>query len=232
LEFSVLKRFAAVALILTSTAFAQAQECSIVKLKPIGRTYKVEEVDLYALIMERLKQVDWSSVNRKMKEKILSYRPENSLELQQAERHAVRYYDPTFILPIDVRDAEGNLLYAKGTAVNPLERVSEAVWKNRVYLFFNLQDGCQRKFVRDYLKKNGQKKLVILIADGHSNLKEITDFIKEIGYPVYALTDLVAQRFGVDKSLSIVSFVRKDGRALVRIEELPDKELEVCREKD
>jgi hypothetical protein len=219
------KCFFLVSLILTvSIANVQAQEtCTPIKLKPVGKTFKIAERDLLEVIKEQLAQVDWQALNRQMKEKILAYKPLNSVELRPATEHRVRYHDPTFILPFDIKDAEGNVLYARGTSINPLDAVPESVWKNRVYVFFNLADRCQRAFVKDFVKKNSTQRLVTLVADGHSTLKDITDFIKELLFPVYSATSLMAERFGVEKTLSLVTFVKKDGKSLVRIEEIPDK---------
>lgn len=202
---------------------ARSQTCSVIKLKPVGKTFKIEEKDFLQVLQNQLSHVDWQALNEKIREEIFAYKPLNSAELEPAKKHAVRYHDPTFVLPFDIKDAEGNVIYAAGIPINPLDRIPEAVWKNRVYIFFNLQDKWQRKFVSYYLKKYGTEKMITLIADGHSDLKQIHDFIKRIYFPVYALTSLVARRFGVDKDLSLVTFVKKNGRGLVRIEEMPDR---------
>ncbi len=219
-------------LLLSFTVPVMGQDCSVVKLPSIGKLYDIEEVDLYLYIQNKLKQINWSELNKKMKKKIFAYKPVGSKVLEYAKEHRIRFKDPSWTLPVDVVDAEGNLLFKKGTVINVLERVPEEVWKRRVYVFFDLKDKCQKEFVKEFLRKH-RDKLIFLIADGHSNLKDITDFIKKLHFPVYSLTDVVAKRFGVDKSISVVSFVKKNGKPVVRIEEIPPEsiKLEVCREK-
>jgi len=219
-----LQRFATlitVMLFYVHNSFAeQVKLCSPHVLKPINRTYQIAEKDLLEVIRQEVEKIDWSAVNQRLKERIYHYKPMDSLVLEEAKEHKVRYVDPTWYLPFDVRDAYGNVLYPKGTAINPLEKVPESIWSKRIYVFFNLKNDVQKKYVKHLLKTN-KDKLITLIADGHSDLKEIHDFIKEELYPVYALTETVAWRFGVNKSLSVVSFVRKDGKPVVKVEELP-----------
>ena len=198
------------------------ETCTPIKLKTINRTFKIAEKDLLSVIQKQLRSVDWTAVDKRLREKVLEYKPRNSVTLAEAKKHKVRYYDPTFILPFDIRDADGNVLFERGTAVNPLDRVPEAVWKNRVYVFFNLKDKYQREFVKDYLKENETRKIITLIADGNSDLKDIHDFMKVNLFPVYALTNLIAGRFGVNKTLSVVTFKKVNGKGMVRIEEIPD----------
>jgi len=194
--------------------------CSPCVLKPINRTYRIAEKDMLEVIQREIEEVDWEAVNRRLRERIYRYKPVDSIVLTEAKDHRVRYVDPTWYLPFDIKDAYGNVLYSKGTAVNPLEKVPEAVWSKRLYVFFSLESRDQRDFVK-YLLRTEKNKLITLIADGHSDLKEIHDFIKRELYPVYALTKTVAQRFGVSRSLSLVSFIRRDGKPVVKVEELP-----------
>jgi len=194
--------------------------CSPYVLKPINRIYRIAERDMLEVIQQEVKEVDWEVVNQRLKERVYRYKPVDSFVLTEAKDYKIRYIDPTWYLPFDIKDAYGNVLYPKGTAVNPLEKVPEAVWSKRLYVFFNLESKDQKNFVK-YLLRTEKNKLITLIADGHSNLKEIHDFIKKELYPVYALTKTVAQRFGVSKSLSLVSFVKKDGKPVVKVEELP-----------
>jgi len=194
--------------------------CSPTVLKPINRTYRIAERDMLEVLQQELRKVDWNAVNQQLQKRIYHYKPIDSFMLSEARNHRIRYVDPTWYLPFDIKDAYGNVLYPKGIAVNPLERIPEAVWSKRLYVFFNLEDKDQRNFVK-YLLRTEKNKLIMLIADGHSDLKEIHDFIKEELYPVYALTKTVAQRFGVSKSLSLVSFVKKGGKPMIKVEELP-----------
>ena len=212
----------AVALFCTHSSFAKQvyEVCSPYVLKSINRTYRIAERDMLEVIQQEVKEVNWEAVNQRLRERVYRYKPIDSFMLTEAEDHRIRYIDPTWYLPFDIKDAYGNVLYPKGTAINPLEKVPEAVWSKRLYVFFNLENEDQRNFVK-YLLRTEKNKLVMLIADGHSDLKEIHDFIKKELYPVYALTKTVAQRFGVSKSLSLVTFVRKDGKPVVKVEELP-----------
>lgn len=214
------------ALSLPSSRTIPFSVCHPKVLKPVGKTYKIAEKDMLQEILEEAQKVDWRDLNEKMRERIYEYKPKNSFVLLPATEQKVRYYDPTWILPFDIKDAYGNVLYPKGTAINPLEKIPEAVWKKRLYVFFDLQDKVQREFVSYLLKHEGSKKFIMLIADGHSDLKGIHDFTETSGYPTYALTKLMADRFGVRRSFSLVSFVRKDGKPVVKISELPDKYIE------
>ena len=210
----------------SSAAAPNFPKCSpTVVFKPLPHTYKIAEKDLLDEIMNEVSRVDWQAINRKMQKKILDYTPPTSFFLAKAKEHKVRYFDPTWYLPFDVKDAYGNILWPKGTAINPLEKIPEAVWKKKVIIALDLQDRYQRAYALDYIK-NHRDRDIVLLADKHSDLKQITDFMKQSGFfSVYSLTRLVAERLGVDKALSVVTFVRKNGKPVIRIEEIPEKEL-------
>lgn len=175
--------------------------------------------------MNEVSHVNWQAINKKVQESILSYTPPDGMELPVAQKHEVRYFDPTWYLPFDVKDAYGNVLWPKGTAINPLEKIPEAVWKNKVVIALNLNDKTQRAFALKYIKEHPGKRITLL-TDNHANLKEVTDFIKKYGFfSVYSLTKPVAERLDIQKTLSVVTFVRKNGKPVVRIEEFPEKEL-------
>lgn len=135
-----------VALTACCSFFAQAED-----LGRIGNGFPIAERDLREVFMAKAQaKVDdgsWKKTMEQQAEKMKAYaaRPIGK-NLPRAIHYSVRYFDPTIVLDRDVSDAEGNILYPKGTRVNPLDYRDYP----RTLCFFNGDDKAQVEWASQY----------------------------------------------------------------------------------
>lgn len=98
-------------------------------LGKIGPTWPIAEHDLLDLMLAKARHKQDDGEAAQLEEQ-LHTRTKNyiehppSLHLARATHDSSRFFDPTLVLPVDIRDAKGRVLWAKGTRVNPLEHHS------------------------------------------------------------------------------------------------------------
>lgn len=80
-----------------------------------GTTYEIVEPDLLIEIQQKAKQVDWQKLQRNMKF------TQEFARLPIATEYNSYYHTPTTILPFEVKDKNGKVLYPKGFKFNPLK---------------------------------------------------------------------------------------------------------------
>lgn len=140
-----MRRFLA-ALIACCSAFAQAED-----LGRIGNTYPIAERDLIevfkARAQARVEDGTWGKAMDEQKEKLKAYvqRPIGK-RLPRALEYSVRYFDPSVVIEQDIADAEGKILVAKGTRVNPLEYRDYS----KTLCFFDGDDTAQVEWAKQY----------------------------------------------------------------------------------
>ena len=90
-----------------------------------GHLWEIVEEDILEYIEKKLKVVDVEKLKEEMIDKTKK-RVEEPVEvsgigISSSER--IYYYDPSYIVPEDIYDQNGNLLYKAGYKVNPLGKV-------------------------------------------------------------------------------------------------------------
>lgn len=134
------------ALIACCSALAQAED-----LGRFGKSYPIAERDLIEVFKARAQaRVDdgtWNKAMEAKREQLKGYvkRPLGK-RLPRALEYSVRYFDPTIEVPDDIADANGKILVAKGTRVNPLD------YRNypTTLCFFDGDDQAQVEWARQY----------------------------------------------------------------------------------
>lgn len=120
-------------------------------LGAIGPVYGIVERDLMEVLKARgaakVKDGSWNKAMEDHKQKVIDYahRPIGK-HLPRAVAYSVRYFDPTVELDMDVTDAEGKVMYPKGTRVNPLDYRDYT----RTLCFFDGDDKAQVEWARSY----------------------------------------------------------------------------------
>ena len=95
-----------------------------------GIIYPIEEVDPLQLIQQKLKgmeergEIEQHNHALQMRTKALVERPKPVEGIGKAIKSRVFTYDPTYIVPEDIKDHLGRIIHARGTKINPLETVS------------------------------------------------------------------------------------------------------------
>ena len=117
------------------------------------------------------------------------------------------YYDPTVVVPGAISDAEGRIIVAPGTTVNPLDTVA----LSKHLLFFDARDVEQVKRARLLLEQHRGR--VKLILTGGSYL----DLMKRWKLPVFFdQQGLLTRKFNIRQ---VPALVYQEGRRL-RIDEI------------
>ena len=179
----------------------------------IGPVYAIAEPNLREVILAKLREAEASGALSKLQRKAQA-RVKRSLEepaalttVAKTTRPRSFYYDPTMVVPYPISDADGNVIVAPGTRVNPLDTVS----LSKHLLFFDARDAEQVTRVRELLERYHGK--VKLILTGGSHL----DLARKLKQPVFydqqgALTEKLRIR-------QVPALVSQEGKRL-RIDEI------------
>lgn len=82
-------------------------------------------------------------------------RPRAVKNISKATATTARYYDPTFIIQDDIFNEKNQLLYPRGTKVNPLkQKAFDEIW-----IFIDGDDLLQVEFAKNYQEANAQNEL-------------------------------------------------------------------------
>lgn len=130
----------------------------------LGKTYPIKEQDLIEAMKQRMaEKVASGEIQRRMKEargKGEGYvkRPAGSYLPRAAAYSAVKI-DVRYTLQQDIKDANNNVLFKKGTTINPLEIYP----LQKGFCFINGDDEKQVKFARNKCHPNN--KIVLINGD-------------------------------------------------------------------
>lgn len=144
-----------------------------------GVIYPIQEEDPIGLIQKKLRMMEergelaqhYHELQKKAKAFIESPKPVEGIT--RAQKSRVFYYDPTYIVPEDLKDHTGMVLFRKGTKINPLERVN----LSQNLLFLDGEDDEQREWVKEKLQKGPIK---LILTKGFP-----LELSGELGIPVY-----------------------------------------------
>ncbi|MBW1731929.1 MAG: hypothetical protein JRJ75_13745 [Deltaproteobacteria bacterium] len=170
---------------------------AIHNLGSYGHTYAIAEPDALTQIKEAARKVDWSKVfSRKAQEdRIKHFRPRDLVNLPRAERDRTYLVDLTFVLPFDIPDGKGGVLYPKGYTINPLDYITYP--RTLVVI-----DGSDPKQVRWFTHSEYANSLntTLLITNG-----SYYDLAKRLNRPVFYLMEDLAERLKIETVPSVIS---------------------------
>ncbi len=148
-----------------------------------GKIAPIEEEDPLILIQSKLKTMEERGElerhNRELQKKTKAAieRPKPVEGLSKAIKTRIFYYDPTYIVPEDLKDHQGRIIHSKGTRLNPLETVI----LSQGLLFFDGDDSDQVAFAKEKLKEKSTESSIKLILVKGAPLA----LSKELKVPVY-----------------------------------------------
>ncbi|MBP6951564.1 MAG: type-F conjugative transfer system protein TraW [Alphaproteobacteria bacterium] len=182
-----------------------------------GMILSIEEHDPIVLIQSKLKtmeergELERHNFELQKKTRAAIERPKPVEGISKATKNRVFYYDPTYIVPEDIKDHHGQIIHPKGTRINPLETVS----LSQGLLFFDGDDEDQVAFAKEKSKEASPK--LILTKGTPLALSE------ELTVPVYFdQSELLTKKLGIQH---VPTLVTQDELRL-RIEEISLKEQE------
>lgn len=152
-----------------------------------GGTFPIAETSLLQIITAKLKGLESSGelakhqevIRRRISHKVMN--PDPVAGVRHTTQPRTFTYDPTFVLPEDVLDSDGNILYKAGTSFNPLRDTSPHLLIKQLALTKPLLfvDGdAHLSWVGEQLKQHPKAK-VILVKGSPSTCSET------LQHPVY-----------------------------------------------
>ncbi|TDR30291.1 type-F conjugative transfer system protein TraW [Hydromonas duriensis] len=214
-------QYSALALAVTAGVWslAQAQSIEPATAAPalatdlMGRTYPITETDALVAIQNRLNALQQSGELERMSNQIKANIEGHILEPQPIEgivtvtQNAVRYFDPTWVLPEDLYDDAGHVMAAKGTKVNPLDVMPV----HKKLFFFDGRDRAQVDMAKKLAVQYGADFTPILTAGSW------VDLSNEMQQAVYFdQMGKMTQRMSIT---AVPALVAQEGK-LMRIEEI------------
>lgn len=160
---AAIRKATALATILAATLLAAAGAHAR-DLGVIGPVYPIAEPSLIEVIQTQLRQMEASGgLERLQRESQARIRrqveqPAPVAGITKATRARSFHFDPSIEVPYPILDADGRMLVAPGTRVNPLDTVS----LSRPLLFIDARDSAQLERAQGLLRTHkGQVKLIL-----------------------------------------------------------------------
>lgn len=158
----------------------------------LGQTFPIAEPDTLQEIRSAASQRDWQAWMRKTPR---DYGAFASASLPNAQSNVTRIFDPTYALPFDLKDAEGKVLFARGTKVNVYERLKLKMPGRFIVIGPGEAD---RRWLETVAKPQGSDK--ILLASGN-----VLEWRTRNDRQVYRLEPRFIERFGLKAVPAIVT---------------------------
>lgn len=182
-------------------------------LGSVGPTHEIKEPDLIEVIKSRLDQMARSG---ELARKETEYRnrvvqgieaPKAISGVRFTQSPRTFHVNPAMVLAQNIRDAKGQLLFAKGAQINPLDLVS----LSKKLVFFDGNDARQVAYAKQAIAKQGGGTKPILVGGQPLKLMRIWK------RPVYFdQGGTLVKRLGIQQVPAIVS---QDGKRL-RVDEV------------
>jgi hypothetical protein len=191
---NIFKSVALVAL-LPLTAFGAGDRDTV-----LGQTFDIAEPDVVQEIRSAAAARDWQSWMRK---KPADYSAFNSISLPRNQRDATRLFDPTYVIPRDIRDDTGRVIALAGTKVNVYAK------RQRVGRYLVIGGTPEDyRWLDEVAKATDQDR--ILLANANVLVQR-----KETKRQLYLLDSHFAERLGVK---GVPSIIEQEG-AMLRVSE-------------
>ena len=132
----------------------------------IGVVYPIAEQDMVEMLQQRaaakVESGEWDRLRQEMTTRAKAYvRRPAGVRLPRAREYRAVEITPSYVLDRDINDAEGQLLFAKGTRVNPL--VVKPLSKD--LCFADGDDEQQMQWLLRYCQDNPANKLIMVNGD-------------------------------------------------------------------
>lgn len=138
----------------------------------IGPVYPIAEPNLLELILTKLREAEKSGALARMQRETQA-RVKRGIEyptpvatITKTTKARSFYYDPSIVVPYAITDAEGKVIVAPGTKVNPLDTVS----LSKQLLFIDARDPAQVGRAKQFLDERGGRLKVILTGGSYLDL--------------------------------------------------------------
>ncbi|MGL5720267.1 MAG: type-F conjugative transfer system protein TraW [Alphaproteobacteria bacterium] len=174
-----------------------------------GATFPIQEPDMLTQLEMRLKSLEASGELEKLQKNLVGtvsatiQKPKAVGGLQKTKAFRSFTWDPTIVLPFDLKDAKGTVFYQAGRRLNPLHHRAY----EKILFFLDGRDVEQIDWVKEQPLSKG---IVILVAGSPTDVSQalgVRCFFDQKG--------LLTQKFGIQQ---VPARVQSEGEVL-RIEE-------------
>lgn len=168
----------------------------------VGSQLAILEKDMIEMMKERAAKIDWS----KKKEQAIGrfWAGQNFIPLEEAQEHRIRRLDPTVEVPQDMKTADGKMIQAAGTLINPL---SIRPFNQRLVIIDPTKP-WQLTLAREQIDHFGQNQLVTIIMtqlDRDTAWDDLKAIEESLGQAAYILPPDVKERFDIQLVPAVVT---------------------------
>jgi conjugal transfer pilus assembly protein TraW len=140
----------------------------------VGPTYPIAEEDGIDAIKKTIRKKNPEEIKKKFMEEI-KREGEVNLNIPATTVEVSLYFEPKAVLSRDILDANGRLLYLKGTEFKPIEKMLG----RKTYLIF---DGLDSKQVA-WINKNRSKQNPVILIAVKGNVFDLANLLHAAVYP-------------------------------------------------
>ncbi len=143
----------------------------LINLGVHGHTFEIAEPDLLKQITDGIKNLNKQALIDKVRDSIS--RPQPVAGITKATENRVFYYDPSIIVPFDLKDHTGRIFHKAGSKINPLSYRSLSKSRMNPVMFVDGDDETQVKWANEQTGK-------IVLTSGSP-----TQLMEELDRPIY-----------------------------------------------
>lgn len=152
-----------------------------------GTTYQIIEPDLLLEIQQKAQQVNWQKLQKDIK------LTQDIAHLPIATQDKSYYHTPIAVLPFEVKDQDGKILYPQGFKFNPLKYISLA---NELIVLGSANHLQRVSRLSDVVSLDD----TLLISNMDTRV-----FIQQTGKHAFLLTQEAAKRLGIKRVPAVIS---------------------------
>jgi len=169
--------------LITSNIYASHPSADgVVNLGTHGKTYSIVENNFHEWLMSRIRSNKDKIPNfnkKELKKRLAKKMQVKGFDIPKCTDNKTKTVDPTIILDRNITDANGNILYSKGTVVNPFDYINF----KRKYFFLDVDNSTHVQLYKKLLASS-DKPIHPLAVSG--DLQEYYQKAKSLNTPVPA----------------------------------------------
>jgi len=176
----------------------------VVEVGQTGSVYEIEEPSMDQVIKNKLQSMDMAKFKKEARDRIkkqaLVYRPENAVEnLSPANSYQVHKVSPEYVLPRDIKDIEGNVLFPKGYTFNPLEVLAkQGLSYPGVLVVLNGNRNAEINWFKKHFSED-EGMVKVLLTDGLA-----LQVAQQLQQRTFYLTKKIKNKFQVTQTPSVI----------------------------
>ncbi|MEM3423145.1 MAG: hypothetical protein QXE51_01100 [Nitrososphaeria archaeon] len=159
-----------------------------------GLTYPIAEKDAYDEVLEKVYQKNLEQRFLSLRNKLTKHYTVNVPGIKKATRDKIKKVDLVYVLPFDIKDHQGKIIYPAGYKFNPLDYVRFPY----TLLFFDATSPVEL----DWIIRSGfleRWDVIFVITKG-----DVLKTEESLGRQIYGASTYITKYFSIDKVPSIL----------------------------